>query len=501
MESTNDVLGQIKTIWGRFSGGQKIGVGAAVAAAFAGVLMATIWAGQPDYRNLGLELSAKEAGVAIGRLDEEGIDYKVMADGSTILIETSDLEQARRLLAKDGLSGAGAKEDGSGMFSSGNTINRRQQTWSNARNTEKRVSATLVNFDYIEFAHVHITPLRERYYKQGRRPAKASVQVKLRGTLSDHQIQSITHTVAQAVDGLNPDHVTIQDTHGIVLKQPNQGELQGMKKNLLKHQEAIEFAKANRAQQQLDFVFGPGKTHVTVDVEIDSTRSQTRQTKYNPKSGITRHKEKNEKSSTSPRRVPGGLPVGSRSPANGSGGGGDAVDKTVSVTETKDFDRTETELVKMGGAIKRLSAAVFIDESLSSHEESIRKTLAAAVGIDESRGDSIALHIAAIVGVPETNFEEERSAAESQATVFAYAEYGIFGLLGALFLFFSLRTIKKAKASLQDVLQSSLDEEEASRPKPKAPELENVVLKAVNENSALAGRSLKRWLYEPVASE
>jgi hypothetical protein len=81
----------------------------------------------------------------------------------------------------------------------------------------------------------------------------------------------------------------------------------------------------------------------------------------------------------------------------------------------------------------------------------------------------------------------------------AWAEKGLWVFLGAGFLFFGLRTVKKARSSLREVLETSLEatvEEEKAGP---VLTLEEEVLQAAKKNTELAGRTLRRWLYESAA--
>ena len=79
----------------------------------------------------------------------------------------------------------------------------------------------------------------------------------------------------------------------------------------------------------------------------------------------------------------------------------------------------------------------------------------------------------------------------------AWAEYALYTLLGILFLVFALRTIRRAKSSLREILEVSLDDEQTKKVEiPKT--LEESVVDAAVADTELAGRTLRRWLYENV---
>ncbi|MCA9319412.1 MAG: hypothetical protein KDB53_01695 [Planctomycetes bacterium] len=499
MADTTSIIAQAKRVWTNLSGGQKAGVIAITVAVFAGVLFATTMAGDPDYRQLVSGVSGSELETIVARLENDGIlDYRIVGDG-TLFVESSRLESARRSLAQGGLLNKSndANEDG-GLFGGG-ALNSRDLAIREARKAEKRLEAILTDtFEFIETAKVSITPGVKSYARSNRRPAKAAVVLKARGGMSRYQIDSVAHTVASAVEDLSADQVAISDTRGIVLRSPDMTAPGDPRAPNLEYQAQLEAQKTMQAQDLMDRSFGPNRVSVKVSVELNWTRQEVKKTEFDPDSSVTVDRMKTEHSKQTPTRVPGGRPstAAVNNGANSDAGTGNANDKSTTVKETKNFNTVESQVVELGGKIKRMTVSAVVDESLATQVDDIKRVIANAVGLDEpGRGDSIEL-LSAKMDVPEVaDLDSEKDSAESMAKMMQWAEFGLYGLLGLGFLFFSIRTVKKAQANLREVLETSLEPPKEVET-PRELTIEEQIIESTKKDSELAGRSLRRWLYE-----
>jgi flagellar M-ring protein FliF len=509
VDKANDIFGQLREIWGRFGVGQKIAVVATVLLVMGGTLGLSLWAGRPDFKRLPIE--GADLAAVMAKLDDEGIDYRILADSRTLVVAADRHGDAQAALARAGLSGNPGEEEEGGIFGKASPLNREHQRELRAREAEKRLAANLERFQFIDHAQITITPATKRWFKQGQKPARASVQIATHSHPSEAQIQSITHVVLGGVEGLKPDQITIADMQGTILKYPE--EESGLRRTEVARQRQIENAKAMKAQSDLDFAYGRGKGHVTVSAEIDWTRSKKLERKYDPDSGVTRNRTKSEESRTTSKPNPGG-PVGARGPGSPAGLAADEDTSSVT-TEMKDFNSTETELVQMGGTIKRLTVSVLIDESIlmpkavegeaapvvdpalrDAKKEEIKANIAASIGIDESRGDSVVVSILPVAGAPLVEESTPVAAIGFFAEYGNWIELGLYVFLALAFLVVALRTLKRAQRAMTEVLAKSLeDDEPEAAPEAPAP-IDTVVLDAVRANTDLAGRNVRKWLYE-----
>jgi flagellar M-ring protein FliF len=106
------------------------------------------------------------------------------------------------------------------------------------------------------------------------------LQMKPGGRVSHPTGAAITNLVAGAVEGLNPEHVTVADSQGHILTQAGTLNPHTAGANTyLDYQNAVEAEMANRLQRSLEQVLGPGRSTVMVKAAVDmSSESVVRKT-------------------------------------------------------------------------------------------------------------------------------------------------------------------------------------------------------------------------------
>ena len=86
--------------------------------------------------------------------------------------------------------------------------------------------------------------------------------------------------------------------------------------------------------------------------------------------------------------VPGTGANGGTDVAGADSANGDSIYERTESTTNNDISRTSTTTIKAPGAIEKLSVSVVLDESVTQQQEqAIRGAVAAAVGLDQTRGD------------------------------------------------------------------------------------------------------------------
>ncbi len=495
MADTNDILNQVKKLWNNLGAGQKVAAGGVTLLVFAGILAAAIFGGNPDYKQLIGQVAPKDLSGILSQLEDVGIsDYKIIA-GTAIHVKSGDYELGSKTLYMSGtLPSKGVDEDTSSFLPSTTGLSSEERTHTRMRGAEKRLQKTLRGLGFIERATITITAKKRRYFRGGKEAAKASVIVKSRGVLSKSQIETIAHVVSSGVPSLSADAVHISNTMGMVLKKPSpDGETRGQEARLA-YKAQLEQNKTMKAQETLDLVYGPNKVLVALDVNLDWTRSNVIQKKFDTEGKVVKEKKTTESSKPAGASNSGG-PVSNTATANGGKKEKSAVYKDSTKMETADYGFTESKVVTLGGSITRMTASVFVDESLSDSKDELLQTVATAIGLDESRGDKIQIMMAKMAAPTEIDNDSDVEAVATNEKIQFYIEKGIYLIIGLVFVFFALRTVKKAQADLRNVLEASLEEEK--KEDPVAPlTLEESVLESAVGDTDLAGRSLRRWLYE-----
>ena len=497
MAEANDILKQVKNVWINLGSGQKVAAGGITFLVFMGILAAAFLGGSPDYKQLVTQVAPKDLPGILSQLDDAGIsDYKIIPSSKSIHVKSSDYDEARNMLYRSGmLKGESGDDESGGMFGSGGGMNREERNRNWNLSTEKRLAKRLESLGYIDKATVTITGKKKVYYKSGKEQAKAMVMVKIHDDYSKDQVKTIAYMVANGVESLSADAVTVSDFYGQILKKPSKGDDTEDQESRLAYQSQLEQQKIAKVQGLLDKVYGRDKVYLVLDVSLDWTRSNKIEKKFDTEGKVVREKTTQESTKPVGSNRNGGAP-GSNAVEKGGAGAGATIAKELTKKESADFGFTESKVVTMGGAITRMTASVFIDESLGDQKDELKQTVAGAIGIDLARGDKIDVSVQTIAGPQEIATEPESGGIGSNPDMMMfYVRNGIYVFLGLIFIFFALRTIKKAQADLRSVLEASLEEEQKTEPV--APlTLEETVLETATRDADLAGRSLKRWLYE-----
>jgi len=450
---------------------QKFGIGRlaavlGVAAGVAAVLVAVMLrVGQaPDallYSNLDLR-EASEIGAA---LDQAGIKYSSKGDGSTIFVSRDEVGTARLMLAGKGLVTSGSV--GYEIFDNQSVLGQTefQQNLNEQRALQGELSRTIMSMRGITSARVHITMPRREMFQAAATDPTAAVVVGVGGRdLSADQVRAIRNVVASSVPNLKPDKVTVTDQSNRTLAAGSEDT--GFTSATAEAAKATtESQLQTRIKDIVEGVVGAGAARVQVTADIDHSRSTTQEQKFDPDGQVVRSTSTNGSQSqdttgqadggvTATNNIPGGqapntTPIGSTNSEN---------------TETTNYEisNTTTTTVKEPGEVKKLSVSVAVDGKYTpaadgkgeptyaprtaEEVQQIKTLVAAAVGIDETRGDKIE--------VVNVRFNREPSAApgaDEGSSMFNFdkndimrgVELLVLLVTGLLLIFFVVRPLLK----------------------------------------------------------
>jgi flagellar M-ring protein FliF len=453
------MAGEIASAAPRITSGLKpllllVGVAAAIAAGV-GVML---WAVGPTYSLLYSNLAAEETAQIAQALDSARIPYKLGDSGNAISVPAEQLASARLKLAAQGLpeSGGGVnamtKDPGFGV----------SQFMENARYQhalETELARTIASLQNVQGARVHLAMSRSSAFVSDRRPGSASVflQLKAGRRLDDEQVQAIANLVASSIPELSAAQVTVVDQAGRLLSAPNSDSDLAMRDKMFDFAHRLEESYANRVQELLTPLVGPGRVRAQVVAQVDmATTEQTRE-QFNPQSQVVRSESTSEDAAKNGGAGAGGvpgaltnqppqpgvaLPPGAQpavaqsgaNPPAAAGAAGTTPNNAASTevlgpdsksrqsTRNYEIDRTMAYTRTPAGRVTRLSVAVLIDnlrttaadgkvtESPLPPEQIERMTALVkdAVGFDATRGDTVNVvnsSFAGVAPVPEGELE------------------------------------------------------------------------------------------------
>lgn len=403
---------QLQEIWKQLGASQRVSVVLASAVLLAGTIGVAWWSGRTDFSLLYGKLTDGEAARVISALDDAKVPYKVGAGGSSILVPADKVHVVRMQLAGKGIPRAG---DGVGfeIFDKPNFgISDFVQRANYIRALQGELARTICQIDEVESARVMVVLPENRLLIDKDKHPTASVFVRLRGNsqIAPQAVNSIRFLVANSVEGLKPNFVTIVDNQGNVLSENVENDsLVGLTSTQLDARRNLEQYLAKKAEGMLEKVLGPGQAIVRVSAEINFDTIQRTEEKFDPDGQVVRTQTKDESSEDS-STASNGEAVGVS--ANTPGSSNVVAQTAAPMTNTKNKKTTGTteyevskstsNIVQSAGGLKRLSAAVTVAAKYEgtgdarkivartpAELDKLKRIVTNVLGTDSARGDQI----------------------------------------------------------------------------------------------------------------
>ncbi|WEK38731.1 MAG: flagellar basal-body MS-ring/collar protein FliF [Candidatus Brevundimonas colombiensis] len=452
---------------------QKFGIGRlaavlGVAAGVAAVLVAVMLRmGQAPDALLYSNLDLREAGEITAALDQANIKYSSKGDGSTIMVNRDEVGTARMLVAGKGLVTSGSV--GYELFDNQSVLGQTefQQQLNEQRALQGELSRTIMSMRGITAARVHITmPRREMFTSAAGEPT-AAVLVGVGGRdLSGDQVRAIRNLVASSVPNLKPDRVTVADQNNRTLAAGGEDGFTSASAEEAKGN--TEAQLQSRIKDIVEGVVGVGAARVQVTADIDHSRSTTQEQKFDPDGQVVRSTTTNGSQSSDTTAQPdGGVTATNNIPGGAAPATSPAGSTNAQNAETTNYEisNTTTTTTKEPGEVRKLAVAVAVDGKWTpakdgkgeatyaprSAEEinQIKSLVAAAAGIDESRGDKIE-----VINVRFNHDTGIAGGLDGASSMFDFSKNDIMRgvellvllITGVLLIFFVLRPLLKTAA-------------------------------------------------------
>ena len=305
----------------------------------------------------------------------------------------------------------------------------------------------------------------------------ASVFVELASSrLEVDAVNSIRHLVANAVQGLQTDQVAVVDNRGHVLSEElRQDPTLGTASSQMRYRQQVEDYFAKKIESMLVPVVGNNNAIVRVSAEIETEATTLMQEKFDPEGQVIRSQTISEDISNSSEAKAGGavgvsanLPdKNSAAPAAGATPAASEQPPS-SLTESNRKNRTTsyeigrvvTNVSRLPGTVKNLTASVFIAERgvgadgkplkrTAEELQALRQIVINALGLRADNGRSVD----SLVSLQETAFQSEpinqqiekiQSETRVQGWIETASRYFAIGIASIVLLVF-WRMLKKQK--------------------------------------------------------
>lgn len=458
---------------------RQIGLMVGLAASVAIGLGIVLWSQEPAYKPLYTDISHLEAGQVSRLLDQEQIRYKVDTDKGLLLVDGSQIHQARIALAEEG-------------FSTGKTMGYelldKEQPFGTSqfmekaryhRSIEGELANTIASMHRVRNARVHLAiPKRSVFVNDRRRPS-ASVFIEIyRGqSLDKAQVAAIVHLVSSSIPEMREDDVSVVDQRGTLLTEKDQNSEIAMAAKQLDYTRKLEARMMDRIANILEPIVGRDGYKVQVAADLDFSARQQAAESFNPDlSAVRSEQTMNEYSDRGAAQgIPGALsnqpPGAGTVPEEAGGAAAEAAEAqggNVRRQATRNFevDRTVTHTRHQVGSINRLSVAVVLDDRwamvkkpgaeegseemvrekqpLSEVEiERINQLVRNAMGFNAARGDSVSVVNQAFNTLSEEAPEMPPEEWWKETWVMDYARLGVGFFLLVILFFGVLRPMFK----------------------------------------------------------
>lgn len=510
----NELLSQVRGIWARLDAGQRLVILVVVAATVVGVFGLLWYAGQPSYESVYTARSADDLKQVRQALGTAGIGFRTDDSGFSILVERSRVAAANMAINEAGLRTTGD----SGFV--GTSIIEDAETKSFKLDAAARAQAASAIGALEGVVSVTVTasrPRRQPFRDQDRmNEPRATVALRLKNNSLFTGIApaAARMAAAQLMVPLENVDVVNASTHQRWRHDPERDAGSGSME-FLAQQRAMAEERTRLAQEALDQLW-PGKTVVTVGVELESTWEIVNQ-KVLPQDPILKSDRSTKDTSETGQGGAGGDPSATAM----ANGGGDAAVRNRTSKETTDRNYVteigERRSGRHAPGIKRLTVALLYDRVLEQKDgftkDGLVRTVKAIVGWDPNRDtdDASFSALAADFPPPDTDLvQAEGPGFAARALRFAPA---VGQVVAVVLVLLFLRSMMKRPARAPRAAATTAggttaaaagaavheEREEDLAPEEQQKRMRREIERAIASDPAALARLLESWLTEQKA--
>ena len=509
---------QLAETWKHLGVNQRVSLVLGTGVVLAGLLGLTLWSSRPDFVLLYGKLDDGEAAKVMAALDDAKVPYQTGRGGSSILVPSDKVYQMRAQLAAKGIprgEGVGFEIFDKPNFGISDFVQRANYL----RAVQGELARTIGQIDMVESARVMIVMPENRLLVDNQKKPTASVfiRTKSNGQLPPSAVNSIRFLVANAVEGLQANSVSVVDNLGNVLSENQENDsVAGLSNNQLSARRNLEQYLGKKAEGMLERALGPGQAVVRVAAEINwDTITRTEET-FDPDSQVARSTTLNDETTTSTTDPNGGAAGVASNVANADTNGVSLASNNSQtkkkVTQSQyELSRVMSNTMIAASGIKRLSAAVFIAQKMEgtgtdrkpvarTDEEiqKLKRIVQSALGIQEAdanRKDEITVEQIPFNDQPAIELSQRLETDGQRQFYWELGRNVFFALLALGMLVVFLKLLKKTSGEIPVSLPAdTLDDAGGSRRKPPGMVTVEALNSLIRENPASVGQAVRSWL-------
>jgi flagellar M-ring protein FliF len=443
---------QTKTFYAGLTKGRRIGIAVALGVIVIAFMAALLWKPSVNYEVAYSNLTQEDRTAILAYLKKSEVkNFKL--DGGTLSVPEDQVLDVKMKLAEEGLPASGIgvgwekfDEKAFGATDFDQKVNR-------LRAIQGELQRSINKLDPVDSSRVHIVMPDSAIFAEDKKPATASISLRLKTgkTLSQRQIQGILHLVARAVEGLDPQNIAVVDQDGNMLTRPEEedGGIDRETSAQREYQKKVERELSAKVKEILSRVVGYNKVVATIQADVDFKKVETTIQDVDPERSAVVSQSRSEQSTNGSGVNPTGVP-GAKSNLPGEK---DDIQASVSQNNSKqnqeqtnfEFKKTLSKVIEPIGNIKKVSAAVLVDNKLVDGKYAARtpedmamitKLVKSAIGFQDGR-DTLSVETA--------QFEMDEVAQAEQASLTAHRTsliqtgmIAFVSIAALIFLFFAV---------------------------------------------------------------
>ncbi|MDR2160985.1 MAG: flagellar M-ring protein FliF [Desulfovibrio sp.] len=401
----NAAYQRIKLFWSGITVSQRLLVAGLAVGAVAVFIGLIVWMNRPEFSTLYSNLGPEDAGRVVKALDARKIPFRLEQNGTAVLVPADKVYEMRISLAGENiLTGQGV---GFEIFDQVNVgVTDFVQKLNYRRALEGELARTISEFPAVESARIHlVVPNRSLFLEDQQQPS-ASVLLKLSGSrkMEPRDVEAIVNLVTMSVEGLDKSRVSVADTSGKVLFQPEEeGSLDGLTRTQLDFKNRTQQTLERRIEELLMPVVGAGRVIARVNADMDFSRKTINKVLWDPDKTVLRSEHRSEESQQGNARLDSGVADPNFRGDGLTGNNSSQAGSRETRQSNFEINREEQSIISNIGDIDRLSVAVIVDGTYTAGEDGsqtfvprseeelrrIRQLVSNAVGFNSARGDTI----------------------------------------------------------------------------------------------------------------
>lgn len=512
MQKIKEFLINIKDQFKNLDKNKKIAICIGIVAIVAAIIFGVNYSQQNKYGVLYSGLDSTDAATVTKSLEDSGVETKI--EGDIIYVPKEQVDKLRIELSSSITNGSKGFE----LMDEGSSLSMTDEEFQikKIRMLQGELEKTIKTFSAVEDARVHITQGKESVFSSETTEGTAAVYVSIKSgqELEQSQIKSIMSLVSASTTNIPKKNVEVIDqnmnllSEGIYDEDGNSINGSGLSTARSAEKEVSEELQKS-ILSMLEGIFGKDKIKVTVNATLNYDTVQKNEVVVNPDTVI---KSESRSENTTASDSSSGSPVDNNMTntiESGSNG-------LSSLEEQIEYEvgKTETTTITSPGDIKKVTAAVAIDGTVSSDVMyNIEKMVSSALGINADRGDQLTVVAMAFNNEGQDIFADSEEN-DKVPTTKEFLKYGMIagGLVLAFIATMIIILTKKKKSrnndevvdgqeDTNDLIAKLVKEKEAKLEKEIAMEeselsLEDEIKLIVSKNTDDATELIKTWLNE-----